>query len=81
MKIRTQETEIRDAGKTIRTFKNLTDTMQEDNSEKQLSIILVKYFFWKHFGNENKKALEILMKHKKNIASIINGKISSINQS
>ena len=33
------------------------------------------------FGNENKKALEILMKHKKNIASIIYGKISSINQS
>ena len=48
MKIRTQETESRGAGKTIRTLKNLTDTPQEDNSEKQLSIILVKYFFWKH---------------------------------
>ena len=61
-------------------FKRLTDPIQEDNSDKQLSISLIKEIFLNMFQEQNQKTLEILKKHEENVMSIINDKISSINQ-
>ena len=57
----------------------MIDAIQEDNSDKQLSISLVKWIFLNMFEEQNKKTLEILKKHEENVTSIINEKISSIN--
>ena len=67
-------------GKNGELFKRLTDAIQEDNSDKQLSISLIKDIFLNMFEEQNKKTLEILRKHEENVTSIINDKISSINQ-
>ena len=61
-------------------LKRLTDAIQEDNSDEQLSNSLIKDIFLNMFEEQNKKTLEILKKHEENVVSIINGKISSINQ-
>ena len=58
----------------------MTDAIQEDNSDKQLSISLIKEIFLNMFQEQNQKTLEILKKHEENVMSIINDKISSINQ-
>ena len=42
-------------GKKEELFKRLTDAMQEDNSDKQLSISLIKEFFLNMFEEQNKK--------------------------
>ena len=67
-------------GKKEELFKRLTDAIQEDNSDKQLSISLIKEIFLNMFQEQNQKTLEILKKHEENVMSIINDKISSINQ-
>ena len=67
-------------GKKEELFKRLIDTIQEDNSDKQLSISLIKEIFLNMFENLNKKTRQIVKKHKDNVTSIINDKISSINQ-
>ena len=67
-------------GKKEELYKRLTDAIQEDNSDKQLSISLIKEIFSNMFQEQNKKTLEILKKHEVNVTSIINYKISSINQ-
>ena len=67
-------------GKNGELFKRLTAAIQEDNSDKQLSISLIKDIFLNTFEEQNKKTLEILRKHEENVTSIINDKISSINQ-
>ena len=67
-------------GKKEELCKRLTDATQEDSSDKQLSISLIKEFFLNMFQEQNKKTLEILEKHEENGTSIINDKISSINQ-
>ena len=63
-------------------LKRLTDAIQEGNSDKQLfkSTSLINKIFKNIFEEQNKKTLEILKKHEENVASIINDKISSINQ-
>ena len=58
----------------------MTDAIQEDNSDKQLSVSLIKEIFLNIFQEQNQKTLEILKKHEENVMSIINDKISSINQ-
>ena len=58
----------------------MTDAIQEDNSDKQLSVSLIKEIFLNMFQEQNQKTLEILKKHEENVMSIINDKISSINQ-
>ena len=45
-----------------------------------LSISLIKEIFLNMFEEQNKKTLEILKKHEQNVTSIINDKISNINQ-
>ena len=67
-------------GKKEELFKRLTDAIQEDNSDKQLSVSLIKEIFLNMFQEQNQKTLEILKKHEENVMSIINDKISSINQ-
>ena len=49
-------------------------------SDKQLSISLIKEFFFNMFREQNQKTLEILKKHEEKVALIINDKISSINK-
>ena len=51
-----------------------------DNSDKQLSIRLIKEILSNMFEEQNKKTIEILKKHEENVTSIIKDKISSINQ-
>ena len=58
----------------------MTHAIQESNSGKQLSISLIKEMFLSMFQEQNKKTLEILKKQEENVTSIINDKISSINQ-
>ena len=58
-------------------FKILSDAVQEDNSDKQLSISLIKIFLKNIFEEQKEKNLK---KHEENVTSITNGKISSINQ-
>ena len=67
-------------GKKEELFKRLTDAIQEANSDKQLSISLIKEIFLNMFQEQNQKTVEMLKKHKENVTSIINDKISSINQ-
>ena len=67
-------------GKKEELFKRLTDAIQEDNSDKQLSVSLIKEIFLNMFQEQNQKTLKILKKHEENVTSIINDKISSINQ-
>ena len=43
-------------------FKRLTDGMQEDNSDKQLTITLIKAIFLNIFEEQNKKTQKILKK-------------------
>ena len=45
-----------------------------------MSISLIKEIFLNMFEEQNKKTLEILKKHEQNVTSIINDKISNINQ-
>ena len=63
-------------------LKRLTDAIQEGNSDKQLfkSTSLINKVFKNIFEEQNKKTLEILKKHEENVTSIINDRISSINQ-
>ena len=49
----------------------MTDAIQEGNSDKQLSISLIKEIFLNMFEEQNKKTLEILKKHEENVMSII----------
>ena len=58
----------------------MTDAIQQGNSDKQLSISLIKEIVWNMFQEQNQKTLEILKKHKEKVTSIINDKISNINQ-
>ena len=58
----------------------MTDAIQEDNNDKQLPISLIKEVFFNMFQEQNQKTLEILKKQKENVTSVINDKISSINQ-
>ena len=58
----------------------MTDAIQKGNSDKQLSISLIKEIFLNLFEKQNKKTLEILKKLEENVTSIINDKISSIIQ-
>ena len=67
-------------GKKGELFKRLTDAIQKGNSDKQLSISLIKEIFLNMFEQQNKKTLEILKKLKENVTSIINDKISNIVQ-
>ena len=60
-------------------FKRLTDAIQEV-TVTSLSISLIKEIFLNMFEEQNKKTLEILKKHEQNVTSIINDKISNINQ-
>ena len=59
--------------------KRLITAIQEDN-DKQLSISLVKEIFLNMFEEQNKKTVEMLKAHEENVTSIINNKLSSINQ-
>ena len=59
--------------------KRLITAIQEDN-DKQLSIRLVKEIFLNMFEEQNKKMVEMLKAHEENVTSIINNKLSSINQ-
>ena len=59
--------------------KRLITAIQEDN-DKQLSIRLVKEIFLNMFEEQNKKMVEMLKAHEVNVTSIINNKLSSINQ-
>ena len=59
--------------------KRLITSIQEDN-DKQLSISLVKEIFLNMFDEQNKKTVEMLKAHEENVTSIINNKLSSINQ-
>ena len=54
--------------------------MQYKKTIIQLSISLIKETVLNMFEKQNKKSLEILKKHKENVTSIVNDKISSINQ-
>ena len=67
-------------GKKEELFRRLNDAIQEDNSDKQLSISFIKEIFLSMFQEQNKKTLEILKKHGENVTSIVNDKIPSINQ-
>ena len=58
----------------------MTDAIQKGNSDKQLSISLIKEIFLNLFEKQNKKTLEILKKLEENVTSIINDKISGIIQ-
>ena len=59
----------------------MTDAIQENNSEKQLTISLVREILLDMFDEKNKKTLERLKKHEENLKSIIiDCKISSINR-
>ena len=59
--------------------KRLITAIQEDN-DKQLSISLVKEIFLNMFEEQNKKTVEMLKTHEENVTSIIDNKLSSINQ-
>ena len=67
-------------GKKEELFRRLNDAIQEDNSDKQLSISFIKEIFLSMFQEQNQKTLEILKKHGENVTSIVNDKIPSINQ-
>ena len=58
----------------------MTDAIQEDNSDKQLSVVLIKENILNMFQEQNQETLEIPKKHEENVTSIINDKMSSINQ-
>ena len=59
--------------------KRLITAIQEDN-DKQLSISLVKEIFLNMFEEQNKKTVEMLKAHEENVTSIIDNKLSNINQ-
>ena len=59
--------------------KRLITAIQEDN-DKQLSIRLVQEIFLNMFEEQNKKMVEMLKACDENVTSIINNKLSSINQ-
>ena len=59
--------------------KRLITAIQEDN-DKQLSIRLVKEIFLNMFEEQNKKMVEMLKAHEENVTSIIDNKLSTINQ-
>ena len=59
--------------------KRLITAIQEDN-DKQLSISLVIEIFLNIFEEQNKKTVEMLKAHEENVTSIIDNKLSSINQ-
>ena len=67
-------------GKKEELFRRLNDAIQEDNSDKQLSISFIKEIFLSMFQEQNQKTLEILKKHGENVTSIVNDKMPSINQ-
>ena len=67
-------------GKKEELFRRFNDAIQEDNSDKQLSISFIKEIFLSMFQEQNQKTLEILKKHGENVTSIVNDKIPSINQ-
>ena len=66
-------------GKKEALSKRLITAIQEDN-DKQLSISLVKEIFLNMFEEQNKKTVEMLKAHEENVTSIIDNKLSSINQ-
>ena len=53
--------------------------IQEDN-DKQLSIRLVKEIFLNMFEEQNKQMVEMLKAQEENVTSLIDNKLSSINQ-
>ena len=59
--------------------KRLVTAIQEGN-DKQLSINLVKEIFLNMVEEQNKKAVEMLKAHEENVTSIIDNKLSIINQ-
>ena len=66
-------------GKKEALSKRLITAIQEDN-DKQLSISLVKEIFLNMFEEQNKKTVEMLKAHEENVTSIIDNKLSNINQ-
>ena len=50
-------------GKKEEIFKRFTDLIEERNSDKQLSLSLIKESFLNMFEEQNKKTLEVLKKH------------------
>ena len=54
-------------GKKEELFKKLTDAIQEDNSDKQLPISLIKEIFVNMFQEQNQETLKILQKHEENV--------------
>ena len=66
-------------GKKEALSKRLITAIKEDN-DKQLSISLVKEIFLNMFEEQNKKTVEMLKAHEENVTSIIDNKLSSINQ-
>ena len=54
-------------GKKEELFKKLTDAIQEDDSDKQLPISLIKEIFVNMFQEQNQETLKILQKHEENV--------------
>ena len=67
-------------GKKQNFLKDWIIAIQEDNSENQLSVSLVKEILLDSFEERSKKTLKILEKREEKLTPIINDKISSINQ-
>ena len=59
--------------------KRLITAIQPDN-DNQLSICVVEEIFLNMFEEQNKKMVEMLKTHEENVTSIIDNKLSSINQ-
>ena len=55
IKIRTHKTSFGSTGKKEKVLKRLTDAMQEDNSDKQSSISLIKEIFLNMLEEQKKK--------------------------
>ena len=70
---------LEEQGKKEVLSKRLITAIQEDN-DKQLSISLVKEICLNMFEEQNKKTVEMLKAHEENVTSIIDNKLSSINQ-
>ena len=66
-------------GKEEELFKRLTDSIQEDNSDKQVSISLIKDIFMNMFEEQNKNNTGNNEETRRK-CYVINDKISSINQ-